>query len=447
MTKNMDGDRDRTIEKLLGDALETMSTTSTTSRTSARAASSSCLDAETAAAWADGALGATERAAVERHVASCDRCQTLVAALVRTAPPAQTRASFLPSGFRAWLAPLGALTAAAAAAVLWAVAPASKQSAPSTATAPPAAVVAGDEQRPAGRADSAAAKEGPPPEQQIAAAPQESRQKTAASSFADRPADRRLDARDNKAAAKKDVDEEQSKLKNTVDSLAAPPPLAAVAPPPPPEPKREAPAGRGGRVQDAVGGVAGGGAGNAAAASPVPPPAAASADRAASPVPPPAAASADRAAALQKSSVAESVTVTGAAPLQPRRSTLPTIVASPDRTVQWRIVNPFGNGAQRNRTTIEHSTDGGATWHELAPAANTFVTAGAAPSPDVCWLVGPVGTVLLTTTGLAWTRIAFPEAVDLTAVRATDGRNATVTAADGRTFTTTDGGATWTISR
>ena len=38
---------------------------------------------------------------------------------------------------------------------------------------------------------------------------------------------------------------------------------------------------------------------------------------------------------------------------------------------------------------------------------------------------------------------AFPEKVDLVAVQATDAKTATVTTSDGRRFSTTDGGATW----
>ena len=72
-----------------------------------------------------------------------------------------------------------------------------------------------------------------------------------------------------------------------------------------------------------------------------------------------------------------------------------------------------------------------------------MLTAGAAPSRDVCWLVGPSGTVVVSTDGRTWQRVPVPEAIDLTAVRASDGLNATVTAVDGRTFTTTDAGKSW----
>jgi photosystem II stability/assembly factor-like uncharacterized protein len=57
--------------------------------------------------------------------------------------------------------------------------------------------------------------------------------------------------------------------------------------------------------------------------------------------------------------------------------------------------------------------------------------------------VGSAGTVLLSTDGRSWRRVAFPEAVDLRSVTATDQETATVTTADGRVFVTTDGGRTW----
>jgi photosystem II stability/assembly factor-like uncharacterized protein len=52
--------------------------------------------------------------------------------------------------------------------------------------------------------------------------------------------------------------------------------------------------------------------------------------------------------------------------------------------------------------------------------------------------------VLLSTDGRSWTRLAFPEAVPLAAIRADDAETATVTTADGRQFVTDDGGRTWT---
>lgn len=81
---------------------------------------------------------------------------------------------------------------------------------------------------------------------------------------------------------------------------------------------------------------------------------------------------------------------------------------------------------------------------QAAEATETAVTARSSPSPGVIWTVGRAGMVRLATDGLTFVRVPFPESVDLTAVTATDQRHATVTAADGRTFRTADGGRTWT---
>ena len=61
----------------------------------------------------------------------------------------------------------------------------------------------------------------------------------------------------------------------------------------------------------------------------------------------------------------------------------------------------------------------------------------------MCWIVGRGGAVYLTTDGTRFMRLPFPEMVDLVAVTATDDRNAIVSAADGRSWQTTDQGRTW----
>jgi hypothetical protein len=94
---------------------------------------------------------------------------------------------------------------------------------------------------------------------------------------------------------------------------------------------------------------------------------------------------------------------------------------------------------------LERSIDGGATWQEQSVEV-ARVTALSAPGGRVAWLVGPGGAVLRTTDGETWERRPFPEDVSLTDVRADgDGNTATVAAADGRSFRTTDGGATWGV--
>ncbi len=115
-------------------------------------------------------------------------------------------------------------------------------------------------------------------------------------------------------------------------------------------------------------------------------------------------------------------------------SAVPTEVVSPNQNVRWRILVAG---------VVERSTDGGTNWQRQSTGVPVMLTAGAAPSPTICWLVGPGGIVLLSTDGRTWRRIPFPEAIDLASIRASDEANATVTAADGRMFTTNDGGNTW----
>jgi photosystem II stability/assembly factor-like uncharacterized protein len=72
------------------------------------------------------------------------------------------------------------------------------------------------------------------------------------------------------------------------------------------------------------------------------------------------------------------------------------------------------------------------------------ITAGSSPSAAVCWIVGRGGTVLRSTDQQTWQRLNFPVTIDITSVRTTDAQSATVVTADGRTFSTVDGGGTWT---
>jgi photosystem II stability/assembly factor-like uncharacterized protein len=118
-------------------------------------------------------------------------------------------------------------------------------------------------------------------------------------------------------------------------------------------------------------------------------------------------------------------------------SLMPTDIVSPNGTVRWRILT--GGGVAR-------SSDGGMTWQTQSTSIPTALTAGTAPSPTTCWLVGPGGIIVLSTDGRTWQRVPFREGVDLTSIRASDAMNATVLTADGRTFITTDGGKTWRLS-
>jgi hypothetical protein len=112
-----------------------------------------------------------------------------------------------------------------------------------------------------------------------------------------------------------------------------------------------------------------------------------------------------------------------------------TVIVSSNPASRWRIL-PGG--------AVQRSADGGATWQTQSTGVSQTLSSGSSPSPSVCWLVGPGGIVLLSTDGRSWKRLAFPEAVPLAAIRATDAETATVTTADGREFVTDDGGRTWT---
>jgi len=72
------------------------------------------------------------------------------------------------------------------------------------------------------------------------------------------------------------------------------------------------------------------------------------------------------------------------------------------------------------------------------------ITNGMSPAPSICWIVGRGGAVYVTSDGLRFVRVSFPESIDLLSVTATDDRHATVMSADGRSFRTDDGGMSWT---
>ena len=118
---------------------------------------------------------------------------------------------------------------------------------------------------------------------------------------------------------------------------------------------------------------------------------------------------------------------------QLQKQTAPLQIVSPDPNSRWRAM-PGG---------VERSEDGGRIWIPVRLAANEEVLAGAAPRRLVCWLVGRSGLVLLATDGTNFTRLPFPEPVDLVAVTSPEPRIATITTADGRTFRTDDGGRSW----
>jgi hypothetical protein len=163
-------------------------------------------------------------------------------------------------------------------------------------------------------------------------------------------------------------------------------------------------------------------------AAAAPPPAAApparqaAADAAASPV---AAEAAGASAALRRTPAAGAL----------NKAVATVDVLSPDPSIRWRL------GAAGS---IQRSADAGATWETQPSGVTQDLVAGSAPQSGVCWVVGRVGTVLLSTDGNRWRKLEFPEIADLIAIAARDARTATVTAADGRRFQTIDAGQIWT---
>jgi hypothetical protein len=113
----MSTDRDRSLDRMLRRG----------AAHPGRARHEDCPDGETLAAFADRGLDAGGSRAVEQHIAGCDRCQAITAAMVRadsaasTTPEPLARASWWPSNrMIRWLAPAAA---AALAVTLWVLVP------------------------------------------------------------------------------------------------------------------------------------------------------------------------------------------------------------------------------------------------------------------------------------------------------------------------------------
>ena len=94
-----------------------------------------CLDAETAAAFADDTLSADERSRAEAHLADCARCQALLAALITVTPSGSERAWWRRPAI-AWLVPAAV---AATAIVVWVNIPRRSEMTPPTQVVPHAA--------------------------------------------------------------------------------------------------------------------------------------------------------------------------------------------------------------------------------------------------------------------------------------------------------------------
>lgn len=161
----------------------------------------------------------------------------------------------------------------------------------------------------------------------------------------------------------------------------------------------------------------------------------------------PAAKTADSAAASGQRAANEGFAdrmAAGAAPPPPaaapaaalRRAEAPPSIeiSTPDPDVRWRI----------RGTVVERSTTGGATWQSVTIPAGSVVTGGTAPDRNVCWLIGPAGTVLRAIDGARFESVNISGAAALVSIQAADAHRATVTTTDKQVYSTADGGRTWT---
>lgn len=364
-----------------------------------------CLDAEVMAAWADGGLSDSAVQAVRAHVADCARCQVLAAVMTKLEPAAAAaddrrpvRAADRQSRNRPWLNWLVPVAAVAGAVAIWVFIP---RPAPDfqQVAAPPAPATQVAQAPPAPAQEALAAAKPEPPKlkaEQASAAKRQAPAKNEKDQNRDAQAFR---AEESRVRAQAPPDPKKTDTKAL--ALPAPPPPPPAAPPPPATvavtgaapvvaPPPAAVAQSANRVAGGGGGGRGGGGGQGAGGG-------------------------QRAA----ESVAD--------------ARLSKEIVSTDDATRWRI----------SVGTVEKSIDAGRTWAPVKTGVSAEFTAGASPSSTTCWLVGRRGVVLLTTDGQTWRPITFPVETDLSAVRATDARTATVTTADGREYSTTNGGNSW----
>jgi hypothetical protein len=116
----------------------------------------------------------------------------------------------------------------------------------------------------------------------------------------------------------------------------------------------------------------------------------------------------------------------------------PHLIYASGSNSQWRT-GPSG--------LIEFSANGGSSWSRQRSGVLVELLTGSAPSDKVCWIVGRVGALLLTTDGGAnWKLIYSPLKEDLGGVQATDALHAAIwNVRNTKSFETSDGGRTWKL--
>jgi hypothetical protein len=383
-----------------------------------------CLDAETLAAWADGATRVSDADAIEQHLASCARCQAMLAAFANaeaadatyaaavTSSPADRPSNVVPfrSTLTRWV-PI-ALGAIAASLVIYAAWPPHRTTAPD-------------------RADQKIASAAPIP--QTPPAPDSRGFGTAAAAPPVKTDAAQAERKPSNAGA--------TKLpRQAVPSEPAAPPPATRPLPAPPMPVIATGASAANATIDGV--------------------------RLATPPPPtatPAAAAAKPAELLMLRSAADAANDPAStrvvADFSSPATTAPPVGQSmmgqggaggagrgggggrllastprPVARVNWRVLAAG---------QVERSVNGGQTWAPVTITPTAPIISGVAPSASVCWLIGRTGIVLLSTDGATFRRVHSPDVADLRSIIAIDEFQAKVTTIDGRVFTTEDGGETW----
>jgi hypothetical protein len=427
-----DRDHDDPMGRLLREAM----------RGGDHAAPSDCLDPETLAAWVEGSLPASERSFAEAHAARCSRCQAMLAAMARTLPASAPASSVL----RKWLIVLGPAAGVAAAVALWfAVEPRTgtfERGAPVPVAVESAAPVTPQTEIRLGGTASADLNPGLNPDlnkemKKDAADEREASPKPLEDARQD-ASRRERPARVRGKPSTTVKGEPRTQAEPPVQADEAPQVRAAASPPPPPQPEAaqqqtirpptqqaapvSGPAQQPGQSQQAADRQAVEGQKTAQAPqepTPTSDRVARSAERAR--------AENDRIGELSET-VAMRVADVGTFSVAPR-----------DGSVLWRVLGG---------RTVQQSADAGKTWTtQYTVDEGMVLLAGAAPSSTACWLVGRTGAVFVTADGRTWQRAGFPATVDLIGVTATDARAAVVTTADRRTFSTADGGHSWTERR
>jgi Putative zinc-finger len=356
-------------------------------RETLQASRTDCPDVGTIAAYAERALTSAERRGVERHLSNCSRCRETLLLMDRAETGTATVLQKPEKGgsplYRwPWLA---AAAAAGLATVIWLKLPPSDVRAPEVAQ-----IVVPDLAKEKADQPPSVVAGAPKPSEQADAnkAPAPSRRATQPTATVPQGREQQAVAEADRFADKRSDErklEEFGERRRAKSSPAAPPatetPAAIAAPPPAPP--------------------------------------------------------------LPTAKVDSSARDTASATLMARQNREYMIAAGPKARAEAAADAPAITWRVWASGVVERSADGGATWTREAGVDALGARAVVSPTADVCWIVGDNGLILRFEAGRRWTRVAPPAQIAFVAIEASDGRNATITAADTRRFTTTDGGATW----